>query len=374
MDRALRRQNDALLVGRGFGVLLRFLPDFAIDAFVACPTRVMTVSRTLGALDYDEASERVRAFARHPLLAFRSRPGAIPSNASSLREQARISIEEVSAFLGPSVPNPVPRRLRDFVRGVAPLRDGQIIRHLNRLRGGLDPLVLAALEQSVFEHAQASIGVDTSSDATKHALLLERNADENRRPLRRLLKALASGDHDYLEQHPATLAFRRRHPALGDRVWALWLAGLRLETTHRGGRIRFGVERDTLEVLRMGTYAGTCLGLGGGHTYSAAAVALDLNKRLVYARNDAGVVVGRQLLALSEDERLVCFHVYPVGTDSELQEAFARYDRDFAQELGLNVYSVGNGEDRDAEIASILSQGFWNDGAWDLLPSIEDTG
>ena len=130
---------------------------------------------------------------------------------------------------------------------------------------------------------------------------------------------MASGDREYLERHPETLAFRKRHPALDDKGWRLWLDGMTLDATYRGGRVRLGVERDPLEVLRIGSYAGSCLGLGGGHVYSAAAVALDLNKRVVYARNDAGTVVGRQLLALSEQGRLVCFHVYPLGVDKELQ-------------------------------------------------------
>ena len=370
MVRAVRRENDALLAGRGFGILLRYLPDFAIEVFVAYPTRVMAVSRTLGALDYDEGCQRVREFAWHRLLQLRARSGTFGVDSTPLDEQARLVVEEVSAFVGPRAPNPVPRRLREFVRGRTTLRDSQVVRHLRRVRVRLDPLILAALEELVLGHARASIHLDPSADAAHHALLVERNSDENRRPLRRLLKAVASGDHDYLERHPATLAYRRAHPALGDRTWARWLEGLTLEGRYRGNPVRLGVERDTLEVLRMGTYAGTCLGLGGGHVYSAAAVALDLNKRVVYARNQAGAVVARQLLALSEDDRLVCFHVYPLDADSELQEVFARYDRDLANALALPLYAVADGSERDAEIACILSRGFWNDGAWDLRPRI----
>ena len=33
--------------------------------------------------------------------------------------------------------------------------------------------------------------------------------------------------------------------------------------------------------------------------------------RVPYARNGQGKVVGRQLLAIADDKRLICFHVYP---------------------------------------------------------------
>jgi len=48
--------------------------------------------------------------------------------------------------------------------------------------------------------------------------------------------------------------------------------------------------------------------------YSAAAVVLDVNKQVVYARNRRGSVIARQLLALSEDDRLVAYDVYPRST------------------------------------------------------------
>ena len=317
MDRAVRRENDALLAGRGFGILLRHLAAFAVDAFVAYPTRVMAVSRTLGAVDYDEACERVRVFARHRLLELRAHSSTFGAESVPLHEQARGLVHAVSEFIDPRAPNPVPRRLRDFLGGrtIASRRPARPDMCNECVLGSI-PLILAVLEKSVFGHARAFIELDPSSDAARHALLLERKADENRRPLRRLLKAVASGDYEYLERHPATLAYRRSHTALDDRTWATWLEGLTLEASFRGNRVRLRVEQDTLEVLRMGTYAGTCLGLGGGHIYSAAAVALDLNKRVIYARNEAGVVVARQLLALSEDDRLVRFHVYPLDVDS----------------------------------------------------------
>ena len=39
----------------------------------------------------------------------------------------------------------------------------------------------------------------------------------------------------------------------------------------------------------------------------AVAIVLDVNKQVLYARNHRGAVVARQVVALAEDERLVCF-------------------------------------------------------------------
>jgi hypothetical protein len=374
MDRAVRRENDALLVGRGFGILLRYLLDFTVDSFVAYPTQVMALSRTLGALDYDEGCARAREFGGHPLIGLRDRLSAIPADRVPLRDQAKTYVEQLGAYLGPRTPNPVPRRLTEYVRGEAELRDTQVVRHLRRVRAQLDSLVLAALESSVIEPMGASMRLDSSaSDAARHALLLERSADENRRALRRLLKAVGTGDSGYLERHPATLAYRKAHPSLDDKRWAIWLAGLTLDASALGKSVRMGIERDTLEVLRLGTYASTCLGLGGGHIYSAAAVALDLNKRVVYARSEGGGVLARQLLALSDDDRLVCFHVYPLSTTPVIQELFARYDRKLARALGLPLYTETEGSCDEAPIAGILSRGFWHDGAWDLQPRVGGT-
>ena len=67
------------------------------------------------------------------------------------------------------------------------------------------------------------------------------------------------------------------------------------------------LEQDPLEVLKMGTYVGSCLGLGGGLTYSAAAALLDVNKQVLYARDEQGTVIARQLVAISDDNQLVPF-------------------------------------------------------------------
>jgi hypothetical protein len=132
-------------------------------------------------------------------------------------------------------------------------------------------------------------------------------------------------------------------------------------------RVELAAENDPLEALWLGTYFGTCLGLGGGLTYSAAAIALDVNKQVVYARDTSGTILARQVLAIAEDDRLVCYLVYPRNARIELRDAFRNYDLRLAEALGISIYDPdAEPQCPEPEVASILSRSFWDDGAWNL--------
>jgi hypothetical protein len=113
-------------------------------------------------------------------------------------------------------------------------------------------------------------------------------------------------------------------------------------------------------VLKMGTYVGSCLGLGGSSAYSAAAVALDVNKQVLYARDGQGSVVARQLVAISDADELVPFSVYPYSVPEWLRLAFDEYDNELATALG--VPRVDHAEGYNVE--HVLSQEWWDDGVW----------
>jgi len=168
-----------------------------------------------------------------------------------------------------------------------------------------------------------------------------------------------------VEEHPLNRAWLAKHPkvdaAKGDE-------GVQLRGEAPGlGTLDLAFERDALEVLRLGSYFGTCLGLGGMMAVSAAAIAMDVNKRVVYARNAAGRPVARQLVAVAEDDRLVCFSVYPQGASKELRRLFRDYDQRLAEYLGLTMYErAEEGKSGEYEIAATVSQYFWDDEAWDF--------
>ncbi|MEZ5403846.1 MAG: hypothetical protein R2729_29470 [Bryobacteraceae bacterium] len=119
------------------------------------------------------------------------------------------------------------------------------------------------------------------------------------------------------------------------------------------------MEADPLEVLKLGTYVGSCLGLGGLCAYSAVAAVLDANKRVLYARDQRGTVVARQLVAVSKDDRLVCFDVYPLSTNAALKRIFREYDAAFAAALGLPVYRPSREDEYDIEF--VIASQWWDD-------------
>lgn len=138
-----------------------------------------------------------------------------------------------------------------------------------------------------------------------------------------------------------------------------WYDGVEIAVTlDDGEQVRLALEQDPLEVLKLGSYVGSCVGLGGSQSYSAIAVLLDANKQVVYARNARGRVLARQLIALSEKTELVVFAVYPESAKA-LIPAFRKFDNTFARHLGVPLCRTS-----DYEIALILAQDWWDDVAW----------
>ena len=79
----------------------------------------------------------------------------------------------------------------------------------------------------------------------------------------------------------------------------IWEQGIALQSE----QLTIQMEQNPFEILKLGTYVGSCLGLGGGFSYSAVAALLDVNKQVLYARNHRGVVVARQLDSSLRSER-----------------------------------------------------------------------
>ncbi len=115
----------------------------------------------------------------------------------------------------------------------------------------------------------------------------------------------------------------------------------------------------------MGTYVGSCLGLGGAFSYSAVAALLDANKKVIYARDERGALLGRQLVAIDKDGRLVCFSVYPISANAAVRLLFRNYDQEFARALGVPVF-VAASDDDTYEIETVLAKEWWDDMAWDF--------
>ncbi len=199
-----------------------------------------------------------------------------------------------------------------------------------------------------------------------NAALLSTDIDLNRKWLREIVRAHCESRQDWRGEIEGNARFLQALSERGVNIQE-WLAEAPQGFVIGEGRIELRLEACPLRILQMGNYFDTCLSRGGCNAFSSVANAVELNKRVVFARDAKGRVVGRQLLALSSEGRLLGFHVY-ASLETEkvaaLRCAFGSYARDFAARCGLELGDGG-------EVERLFVSDWYDDGAivWsDLLP------
>ncbi|MCY1083580.1 hypothetical protein [Archangium lansingense] len=348
-DECCAREDLATLAGKGMEWLVEHDVGLVLDAFESCPETLARTARLLGTLWRHEALPLLAEFARHPLV--REDPFQLPP------EQLAVLLREHCVG---GVESPLPRKARLALEEGRELPPGQWARALRVASTQRTRLRLQVLARRVLERLRGRMQADTKDERVRHALQMANLVHDNRRALRRLLARYFEGERDFIEHHPVSRAWFARHPRVERESW---LKGVVLRREVPGlGEVTLSLEQDALEALRLGTHVGSCLGLNGICDYSAAAVVLDINKRVLYARDSRGRVVARQLLAISDDDKLVPFKVYPESCPQALQSVFLDYDLAFAETLGL---PLSDGPE-EPEVENVLSSCFWHDGAWEL--------
>ena len=339
------------MIRRGLDRLVRFAPELVIATFPVTPTALVQTAALVAAISPESAQRLLVAYSRSALGA----RGFAEAGVERLCEQ-------VAPIARAGGPNPIRRALRRHLCGEVTLSEAQLRGHRERVVANLGIVRLAAIRQATERVLAARVGIDTIETASvRHAVAVLGNAEANRRQFRRMLAASLSGDREWRLRHPRTVEWFARHPKLDRDVWLHGIA-TRGEVPEIG-EVRIAIETDPLEAVKLGTYVGSCLGRGGSFEFSAAAVVLDVNKQVVYARDRRGSVIGRQLLAISECDQLVCFSVYATASIELLEPLFRDYDRWFACQLGIPLFD-GAGSAKDYEIAMILSRDWWDDHAW----------
>ena len=349
LEHACRRDNDARVLGCGLDRLVRAEPALVATAFAHAPHALLAAADALAAVSRESAARRLAAYAASPI--------ADPALADASIEALCAAVDPVARAAGC---NPIRRVVRKHLAGTRLLTAGQLAGHRRRIAAALDVVRLAAIAQAVERSLAAQVGLTKlDSAAARHALAIMSSVALHRRQLRRLVTAALAGDVDWRLRHPRTAAWFAKHPRL-DR--AAWLHGQTTRAEVAGlGVVELAVEHDPLEALRLGTHVGSCLGRGGHLAYSAAAIVLDANKHVIYARDARGAVIGRQVVAISEADELVCFWVYGIAKRA-LEPVFRSFDIALAAHVGLPLLPTFG----TYEIASILSHEWWDDLAWDV--------
>ena len=356
LESACLRSNDACLIGIGLGTLAETWPALVAEGFTREVRRLLTLAKTLGCVSKPFRKRLLDDARSHPLVALE--PGDLETD---------VLVDLIDRHRPANTINPVPRVLRDHFAGERTLSARQISRHHGVIETHTLALKLEVIRESTITRLAETTGLTTSDPATRHAVLFEHTTEDHRRALRRMLSAVASGDAPS-HAHPASRRWLEGHPRIDIDLWHAGFT-MRCELAVEG-MLTLAVETSPLETLRMGSYVGSCLGLGGDFTYSAAAVTLDVNKQVIYARTQARGVVARQLVAISEADELVCFEVYPLSVSSNVRQLFRDYDRALAEGLGIDIHAPDPEED-PPEIAHIRSQTWWYEEIWNL--EIDDT-
>lgn len=127
-----------------------------------------------------------------------------------------------------------------------------------------------------------------------------------------------------------------------------------------GSRVRLSFESDPLEIFQMGTPFGTCLSPGSCNYFSTLANAADINKHVIFARDDRGQVAGRCLVAIAQNGGLLAFHPYCHNPELGFAEMVGDLLKEMAARMGTAVITNGT-------VKCLVASKWYDDGAIDLV-------
>jgi hypothetical protein len=185
----------------------------------------------------------------------------------------------------------------------------------------------------------------------------------------RVLRARAGPPPWDLRDDPANRAFveRLRRAGSDPDPWVEGVGTVRV-TTADGKVLDLRLEDDPLEILDMGKHFATCLSPGAMNYFSTFANVADVNKRVLFARDPAGRVVGRCLLALTATGGLLAFHAYAHDSSLKFGEVVEAFARDLAARMRVMVVPHG-------EVPRLVAPDWYDDGPVDLggrFPFLKD--
>ncbi len=152
--------------------------------------------------------------------------------------------------------------------------------------------------------------------------------------------------------------------------WSPWIdgAGTLAEPAQDGRTLHLTLEDDPLEVFRMGAHFQTCLSPGAMNYFSVFANAADINKRVLYARDGAGKVVGRCLLALTAKGEMLVFEAYCHDGDLGFEKICAGFADQLARRMGTVRVPRGT-------VPALVASRWYDDGPLDFsrsYPALEE--
>jgi hypothetical protein len=196
---------------------------------------------------------------------------------------------QVSALRMKSLKNQLARRLRQT--------------RLKALDAALRPLLPNRQRQELLDPR-------TLNTAYKYLLAFSRLKPAFVKLAHKVIKRRMTENSWDFNEHPENQRFVQSMSALGLKLEP-WLYGdLSMTKEEQGLSVTVSLERDPLEVFQMGAAFNTCLAPRDCNFFSVLANFVDANKQVIYARDAAGTIQARCLVALASTGGLLLYHVY----------------------------------------------------------------
>ncbi|EKK01077.1 hypothetical protein RBSH_03595 [Rhodopirellula baltica SH28] len=160
------------------------------------------------------------------------------------------------------------------------------------------------------------------------------------------------------DEEPRNLVFRQRMEATGVRMEP-WLSDQvrQSATTADGLPYQLAFTRDVIDFLLMGFHFDTCLSPDSFNFFSTVANAVDLNKRVVYAKTDTGKVIGRCLFALNDSGEVLTYYRYSHNPRDGFAEAVDQFAEQLASQMQTSIATGG-------KVSKLVAKDWYDDGPW----------
>lgn len=158
------------------------------------------------------------------------------------------------------------------------------------------------------------------------------------------------------DQEPPNVAFRERMEAIGVRMEP-WLSDQvrQSATTADGCDYELAFTRDVIDFLLMGFHFDTCLSPDSFNFFSTVANAVDLNKRVVYAKTEAGKVIGRCLFALNNSGEILTYYRYSHDPKDGFAGAVDQFAQQLASQMQTSIATSG-------KVSKLVAKEWYDDG------------
>ncbi len=150
---------------------------------------------------------------------------------------------------------------------------------------------------------------------------------------------------------------RMRRRGLDMRPWVDAIHTEQHENPHLG-RVDLAFAEDPWDILQMGAHFQTCLSPDDFNFFSAVANAADVNKRVLYAKNVAGEVLGRCLFALTKNGEVLTFHAYAHQRCLEFGKLVGSFCESLVAAMGTTTTTIG-------DVENLVATRWYDDGPVD---------